>query len=570
MGHGQAHHYHHGAAPGGGDVPPLPDPSIRDGEQPPDGRSRRAFLRRAGLLGLGTAATAGVVGASGPFSAAPALGAVAGHGTGRHRSSGLTWLTGDHHTHTQYSSDGQYRVNDNVRHAAAYGLDWMVITDHGNAMHVKIGAEKLNRDIRAARAEFKDMLLFQGLEWNIPAADHGTVFVHPGRTEVAVLKEFENTFDGAVTGATAATPTNEALALAGVNFLAGAVAQKRIADALFIANHPARKGINTPHEIRAWQDTAAAIAVGMEGAPGHQAAGIKAPYGPGSIRGSYDASPSADSFTGYPLDGYRTYGGFDWMTATVGGLWDSLLAEGRPWWITASSDVHGVYCDTSTRGPGSDFNRNGYIDDPVYGTSVNLGNGDFWPGYYSRTHVGVRDVSYAAVMDGIRRGRIWVDHGALIDGLDVQLRVKGMAAGVPLGDTLVVRRGAAVELVIRIELASRPNWAQFLPTLARVDVIAGEVTGPVADRDVFTTPASKVVRSYDTSTATGSVMLIYDVGAVDRALYFRVRGTDGARTAPGLLGAGVDPSGPALDVAGDADPWRDLWFYANPIWVVPR
>ncbi len=33
------------------------------------------------------------------------------------------------------------------------------------------------------------------------------------------------------------------------------------------------------------------------------------------------------------------------MTSTVGGLWDSLLAEGEAWWITASSDSHQVYLD---------------------------------------------------------------------------------------------------------------------------------------------------------------------------------------------------------------------------------
>jgi hypothetical protein len=35
------------------------------------------------------------------------------------------------------------------------------------------------------------------------------------------------------------------------------------------------------------------------------------------------------------------------------------------------------------------------------------------------------------------------------------------------------------------------------------------------------------------------------------------------------MGAAVDPAGPAMDVLGDADPWLDLWFYGNPIWVLP-
>jgi hypothetical protein len=155
----------------------------------------------------------------------------------------------------------------------------------------------------------------------------------------------------------------------------------------------------------------------------------------------------------------------------------------------------------------------------------------------------------------------------------VQLRVKGSmgsSASAPLGGALAVRRGQRVELVVKVTPANRPNWAQFVPTLARVDVIAGDVTGPASDRDVFTTPGTKVVKSFDTSTATGTVTLTYDVGPVDHPMYFRVRGTDGKRSAPGLLGAPVDPAGPALDVVGDADPWLDLWFYANPIWVVPR
>jgi hypothetical protein len=579
MGHGHGHPHHDDAHfTGGGDVPPALDSSIPDGELSPGDVSRRGFLRSAGLLGVGAAATAGALGLPGVASAAGGAGAPASgnnddvdrHGNERRLGSGYKWLAGDHHIHTQYSPDAQYRVNDHVRHASAYGLDWMVITDHGSTQHVKIGVEKVNPDIRAARADFKDLLVFQGLEWNIPSAEHGTVFVHPGRDEVAVLKEFEATFDGSVTGTSPSTPAHEALAIAGVHFLADAVAKKRVADALFLANHPARKGIDSPHEIRGWRDAAPNIAVGMEGAPGHQAAGIKAPNGVGSGRGLYDNSPSPDSFTGYPLDSYRTYGGFDWMTATVGGLWDSLLAEGKPWWITANSDSHMVYGDSATRGPGSNFPTNGFFNDPVYGAPVNLGNSDFWPGYYSKTHVGARNVSYAAVMDGIRAGRVWVDHGGLISNLDVQLTLKGVPWGVTLGDTLTVRQGAKVELVINIDLANTPNWAQFVPTLARVDVIAGEVTGPVADRDIFTTPKTKVVKSFEVNKSTGSVSFTFDAGAIDKPLYFRVRGTDGKRGAPGLLGAGVDPMGPAIDVVGDADPWQDLWFYGNPIWVMPR
>ncbi|WP_214110770.1 PHP domain-containing protein [Acrocarpospora catenulata] len=553
---GHHHHHHNNNLPHdhSGDLS-VPDAELTSGEL-----SRRSLMRRAGLLGAAAVAV-GATSLPGTAMATP-------HHRGREPKYGYQWLAGDHHIHTQYSSDAIYRVIDHVRHANAYGLDWMVITDHGGPEHARIGVEKVNPDIVKAREEYEDVLVFQGLEWNIPAAEHATVFVHPGRNEVAVLKEFENAYDGTVKGAGDSTPANEALAVAGIAFLGEQVRRRRIPDALFFANHPARRGVDSPHEIRAWRDADPAIAVGFEGAPGHQAAGIKAPLGPGSGRGFYSGSPSAASFPGYPVESYRTFGGFDWMTSTVGGLWDSLLAEGKPWWITANSDSHTVYGDTAQRGPNSNFPANGFYNDPVYGQPTQVSAGDFWPGFYSRTSVGAEDFSYAAVMRGLRAGRVWVDHGHLIAGLNVRARAVGDRNGVTLGDTLTVRKGTAVELVIEIDLATEPNWAQFVPVLARVDVIQGDVTGPAADPDVFTTPSTKVVKSFEVGAgAKGTVRFTYGLGRLDRPVYLRVRGTDGLRSEVGLLGAGVDPAGPKMDVLGDADPWLDLWFYTNPIWV---
>ncbi|MDT0346239.1 PHP domain-containing protein [Streptomyces litchfieldiae] len=573
MGHGHGHHHHHHDHDHDHDHEtesrPLPaalDLSVPDGELTPDQMSRRSMLRRAGLLGAGAAGASVLAGAG--SAAAQALAAPAGRG-GDERGDRLLWLAGDHHIHTQYSPDGQYRVVDQVGNGARFGLDWMVITDHGNVNHSRIGVEKVNPDIREARDRYEDTLVFQGLEWNIPAAEHGTVFVHPGNNEVSVLKQFETDYDGGVKGATDNTPANEALAIAGLNFLAEQIQRRKVKDALMLANHPARQGVDSPHEIRGWRDAQPRIAVGFEGAPGHQASGIPAPHGAGSGRGYYTSSPGARSFPGYPAESYRTWGGFDWMTATVGGLWDSLLAEGKPWWITANSDSHVNYADTSSRPAGSNYDANGYHGDPVYrGSGLNLTAGDFWPGQYSRTHVGSYGFSYAAVMEGIRAGRIWVDHGGLISGINA--RVRGGNRSATLGGSLHVRRGTDVELSLEISLANGPNWAQFVPKLARVDVIRGAVTGAVSDKDTFHAPETKVVKSFEVNESTGSVRLTYRLGRVENPLYLRVRGTDGNRSQPGLNGSDVDPAGPALDVLGDADPWLDLWFYTNPIWVLPE
>ncbi|MFD0473062.1 PHP domain-containing protein [Nonomuraea thailandensis] len=181
MGHGHHHHDHdHDHAherPGDTEAAAARDLAVPDGELSPGQLSRRRMFRRAGLLGAGLTA-AGVLGGEGQ-AAATATAATRDEGRGREPRDGYQWLAGDHHIHTQYSSDGIYRVIDHVRHANAFGLGWMVITDHGGAAHAKIGVEKVNPDIVAAREAVKDTLVFQGLEWNIPAAEHGTVFVAP-------------------------------------------------------------------------------------------------------------------------------------------------------------------------------------------------------------------------------------------------------------------------------------------------------------------------------------------------------------------------------------------------------
>ncbi|MDQ1655549.1 MAG: hypothetical protein QOD41_632 [Cryptosporangiaceae bacterium] len=575
--HGDHEHSHpHGHGEPAVQPPAWADPSIPDTELSPRALSRRSLLRNAGLLGAGTAAVT-TFGASQAAAAAPLEAQAAEDFRRKQDQQPLLFLAGDHHMHTQFSSDGLYRVRDHAEHAAQYGLDWMVITDHGGASHAKFAVDAVNPHIQDARTANPRLLVFQGVEWNIPAAEHGTVFVAPGPNEVAVLKQFEATYDGTIANATDGTPggpntaKNEALAIAGLKFLAEKKTAGEVADALMFANHPARKGLDSPHEIRAWRDAAPGIAMGFEGAPGHQAAGIPGPGHEASGRGYYDNNPTAQSFPGYPLATYITWGGFDWMTATVGGLWDSLLAEGRPWWITANSDSHWAYRETLVHAPfapGENFDTHGQYPDPVEGGKPDPATGDFLPGYYSRTHVGATRFGYTDVMAGLRAGRVWVDHGGLVDGLDVRLSESGKdELGATLGGMIRVKKGTPVRLTITIDPASRPNFHGDLPKLARVDLIKGLVTGAPADADTFTTPYTKVVKSFDVSNRTGRIRLTLELKDTVRPFYLRLRGTDGKRSQPGLLGAAIDPHGPAADVRGNADPWQDLWFYSNPIFV---
>jgi hypothetical protein len=216
------------------------------------------------------------------------------------------------------------------------------------------------------------------------------------------------------------------------------------------------------------------------------------------------------------------------MTAVVGGLWDSLLGEGRKWWITATSDSH------------------------VHWTR---GGSDFWPGEYSKTYVSARQ-DYADVMDGLRTGRIFVTTGDLVTSLDVSASHAGHAATV--GQTVTVRPGRDndVEVEIRFRPLEGTNGNGDRPRVRRVDVIAGDVTGPVGDRDAATNPTTRVVGRYGTGDFRrhgDEYVVRHTLRDVTTRGYVRVRGTS------------TDEMEPAAD--GLESPWDDLWFYSNPVFI---
>lgn len=546
-------------------LPVWADPAVSPADLDAQGVSRRRLLRRAGLFGAAFA----LGGTATPAAAAT------GQGFGG-EDPRLVYLVGDHHVHSVYSHDAKYTFSQQARAAARYGLDWMVFNEHSNFGHAYYGAALEHQEILAARAENPRQLIFQGLEWYIPAAEHATVFAAPGPNEVDLLTRFELAYDGKLLGYTGGAPDdadtarNEAHAVEAIRWLAEQRRTGYVDDVLVLANHPLRLGIDSPHEMRAWRDAAPEIMIGMEGAPGAQGAAIPGRRGSTSIRGEYENKPSADSFAGYPADAYLTHGGFDWATATVGGLWDSMLAEGRLFSITSNSDNHRTVFDTWRNGdwaPGRNFDNTGKLPDPV-DTGTPQPGSDFWPGEFSRTHVGVTRYGYRAVMAGLRAGRVWVDHGHLLDGLDVRLeRDCDHGPGVTLGGRLRVRRGERLTLSVTVTTASRTNPRGILPRLAHLDVIRGAVRGPVADRDTWRAPDTKVVHTADVGGRTGTYTLRIPLTAGDESFYVRLRGSDGNRHGTGSLGAAIDPHGPIPHEPGNGDPWADTWFYSNPVFV---
>lgn len=447
------------------------------------------------------------------------------------------WLAGDHHVHSWFSvsvkpsaepgqppvlvkaGDASNPIVVNARMAAKHGLAWMVATDHGGPNHSKLNRDEAYPELLRSRRETPGVLQFWGMELDTPAAEHSSLILPRSATERDVLFGIESRYNRREPWPADPARDEEA-------FMLDALRRMKTLDQppVVIANHPSRTaaavgryGLVSPSELRAWNDVAPEVAVGMEGAPGHQASSLArdGAIDPKGERGGYSRT--------------ATLGGFDQMTARLGGFWDSMLGEGRRWWITATSDSHRHYTD---------------------------GGADFWPGEYSKTYVKAAR-SYDDVLDGLRHGRVFVTLGDLVSEVDVTAMTGGGVRKAGIGGQLVVPEGGDVTVVIRVRDPAGKNFGGFSPAVARIDLIQGEIVGPAADRSLDANPTTKVVRSFTPATWTrqGEVLsMIHVFKNVRSASYIRVRGTNGAELEPQ-----PDPPG--------EDPWSDLWFYANPIFL---
>ncbi|MEE6258842.1 CehA/McbA family metallohydrolase domain-containing protein [Plantactinospora sonchi] len=486
--------------------------------------SRRQLVKYAGV-GATLAAASPLVGGGAARAHDKGEHTGAPHGNPRDRA----WRAGDHHIHSEYSgdydtstnpptfvkgADAVYPIVTNAIMAKNFGLTWAMCTDHGGPNHSKVNLEQAYPDLLLSRRLVPEVLQFWGMEFDAPAMDHHTLMIPRHDDEAKMLHDLESKFAKNEPYPADKGRDTEAKMIEFLSY-----AKHMPHKPLVIAHHAARSasgwgvwGQDTPHEFRNNQDTAPDIYVGFEGAPGHQAGPLN-----GGARGGYG--------------NYPTHGGFDQMTARVGGLWDSLLGEGRRWWITATSDSH------------------------VHWTR---GGSDFWPGEYSKTYVNARQ-DYGDIMDALRTGRIFVTTGDLITGLDVTARGQGRAASVGESITLSRRNRTDVEIEIRFRPLPGANHNGDRPQVRRVDLIVGQVTGPVTNRDADTNPTTRVVARFgprDWRRQGDEYVIRHTLRNVETDLYARVRGTS------------TDEAEPLAD--GLESPWSDLWFYSNPVFVTVR
>jgi hypothetical protein len=447
-----------------------------------------------------------------------------------------TWLAGDHHIHSNNSvgwdetsnppkpiagGDAIYTIEKNALMAREFGLSWMVATDHGGPNHSKLSMDRTYPALLAARLAVPEVIQFMGLELNTPGADHSSIIMPKSPEEASQLAAYEYRFDSREAWPADPGRNEEARMIDALEFAKGLKPQPVV-----IAHHPSRSaadegvfGLTTPAELRRWNDAAPNIAVGMEGAPGHQAAELRQ----ADDRGGYPAWVYARGAYGR---GFPTMGGFDQMTAIVGGFWDAMLGEGRRWWITANSDSHIHYTE---------------------------GGIDFWPGEYSKTFV-YAEKNHDAILESIRAGKMFVVTGGLITALDVTL--SDGSSSVRLGEMLKTQRGSKLTLEIAVTDPDQMNPAGRNPSLNRVDLIMGVVSGRQPDVDVAQNSNTSVIERISRESFERS----------DRQYVIRTQLTAEADGYLRLRGTNTDSLEPEKDPLGE-DPWSDLWFYSNPIFI---
>jgi len=94
------------------------------------------------------------------------------------------WLIADTHSHTTFT-DGALSVPELVERAIAGGCDVLAITDHSDLSEDAATPEYFEA-MRAARVRTPWLILFGGLEWNIPpygGREHVNLLIDPAQEE---------------------------------------------------------------------------------------------------------------------------------------------------------------------------------------------------------------------------------------------------------------------------------------------------------------------------------------------------------------------------------------------------
>ncbi|WP_163857537.1 S-layer homology domain-containing protein [Paenibacillus elgii] len=477
------------------------------------------------------------------------------------------WMTGEYHAHTYQSNDAQESLEHVLDSAFdQHGFDWLALADHlrmsnrdDNGNDIPGGPVPFSKGLTQVQApkikqlqesgKYKDKIIFSGFEWDMPKYEHvgvGIVTDNPGSPEaLKAVSQFEylftdrdeSLFDPTDVAAWKAQDkrayTTRDDALTALRWLR----EKYPETSYAILNHPSRKGVYTIADIRDFNSAAPNIVFGFEGMIGGQME---------PDRGGFNLTTPAN----------RSYGGTDYMVAKLGGVWDSLLGEGRRFWNFSNSDFH--FKISSNR----------------------LYSSGYWPGEYSKNYTWVNGSDMKAVVAGMRSGKSFSVYGDLINALDFAIAGDGRKE--EMGGELQVNEGDNLQLTIRFKTPKQNNNGDPVQ-VDHVDLISGDVTGlaqpgtPEYNKD--TNDSTKVLKRFTsadwTTDAEGYHVISYNLGTASKNQYFRLRGTNLGLNVEGETSNGEPLIDPKTDIADNETRfaeiekrnYRDLWFYSNPIFV---
>jgi hypothetical protein len=513
------------------------------------------------------------------------------------------WLAGDFHQHTLYT-DGSTTFDFVMAKNNEFGLDWWANSEHGGARNRDgEGVNWLDTtkypvnpilgdfpekgymyrwqslrdfvfpDILDNRVLYPDKKIASGVEWNVPGHEHCSsgIVAEDGSAISAWEYMFDASDDdtsreGELTPYGVLTKQNgktyqwvdgskiitkktvqeqHADAVAGCAWMQEQMESGNIEAGWVVFAHIERNGAWSTggydiNNFRDFNNAGPDVCFGFEGAPGHQ------------------TNPSRGGFSTTKAFG-GTYGGTGFYTATVGGLWDALLGEGRHWYNFASSDYH--YHHTA-------------------------GGDDFYPGEYQKTWTNAKDedrdgdISLSEITAGLRAGNSFHVMGDLINALEFSAKSRSQKADMG-GDLVISKRQAKEQVVLKIKFKSpAANNNGDTPVVDHIDLIAGDITGLIpADSPDYTKATNETTRVLATFTAAdwevdedGFNVITYHVKDLDKGMYFRLRGTNVPVNTPFETDALGNPLADSLATANlgvdeAEEAWRDLWFYSNPIFV---
>jgi hypothetical protein len=272
------------------------------------------------------------------------------------------------------------------------GCTALAVTDHGD-LSVRAATPEYFAEVDAIRAKFPEMIVFAGLEWNIPpylGREHVTVLLQPS-LERQVLPEFKARFE-----------EKSAVVEDALQWIAAqSGGPEHVA---LIYNHPSRLDSDTEENYRDYSKWQAQqnLFIGFEGGPGHQKSDP-----PGNYRGTM-----------------RTRDRWDPVVGEIGGTWDRLLDQGHlVWGALAVSDYHG--------------------------------DQDFAPCAFARTYLRVPQKDQRGILQALRAGSFWAGHGRVLD--DLALIAVHPALGLPAtaGESVRLRTSSSLP-VFRVAFKRGP------------------------------------------------------------------------------------------------------------------